>query len=60
MDLKKLKGMNWVGNIYQKFEAICQEVDDIVNQVIMKEKKNPKKEDLKCFWTSINFVAAAT
>lgn len=36
MDLKKLKGMNWVGNIYQKFEAICQEVDDIVNQDTIK------------------------
>ncbi|BFG29091.1 hypothetical protein CerSpe_153650 [Prunus speciosa] len=36
MDLKKLKGMNWVGNIYQKFEAICQEVDDIVTQDTIK------------------------
>lgn len=35
MDLK-FKGPNWVGNIYQKFEAICNEVDDIVKQVIRK------------------------
>ncbi|XP_016648541.1 PREDICTED: uncharacterized protein LOC103326075 isoform X2 [Prunus mume] len=40
MDLKKLKGMNWVGNIYQKFEAICQEVDDIVNQDTIKYVEN--------------------
>ncbi|XP_057475002.1 uncharacterized protein LOC130763074 isoform X2 [Actinidia eriantha] len=29
MDLK-FKGAAWVGNIYQRFEAICQEVDDFV------------------------------
>ena len=30
MDVK-FKGI--VGNIYQKFEAVCQEVDDIVSKV---------------------------
>ena len=34
MDLKS-KGRTWVGNIYHKFEAICQEVDDFVNKVFI-------------------------
>jgi len=33
MDLR-FKNNNWVGNIYQKFEAVCLEVDDIVGQVL--------------------------
>lgn len=32
MDLKH-KGITWVGNFFQKLEAVCQEVDDIVNKV---------------------------
>lgn len=32
MDFKS-DGMAWVDNIYQKFEAICQEVDGIMIQV---------------------------
>jgi hypothetical protein len=32
MDLNH-KGITWVGNLYQKFEAVCQEVDDIVSKV---------------------------
>ncbi|XWS15828.1 hypothetical protein CRYUN_Cryun34aG0035100 [Craigia yunnanensis] len=28
----KSKGIAWVGNIYQKFEAMCMEVDDVVCQ----------------------------
>lgn len=39
MDLK-FKGPNWVGNIYQKFEAICNEVDDIVKQDTIKYVEN--------------------
>lgn len=35
MDLK-FKGKKWVGNIYQKFEAICHEVDDFVSQDTVK------------------------
>ncbi|XP_022937199.1 uncharacterized protein LOC111443565 isoform X1 [Cucurbita moschata] len=31
MDLKH-KGISWVGNMFQKFEAVCQEVDNIINQ----------------------------
>lgn len=34
MDLKH-KGISWVGNMFQKFEAVCQEVDNIINQVIL-------------------------
>ncbi|XP_022777316.1 uncharacterized protein LOC111318704 isoform X2 [Durio zibethinus] len=32
----KSKGIAWVGNIYQKFEAMCMEVDDIVCQETLK------------------------
>ncbi|KAK7313121.1 hypothetical protein VNO77_37549 [Canavalia gladiata] len=39
MDLK-VKRINWVGNIYQKFEAVCQEVDDIVGQDAVKYLEN--------------------
>nr|CAN66610.1 hypothetical protein VITISV_017557 [Vitis vinifera] len=39
MDLK-FKGIAWVGNIYQKFEAICQEVDNIVSQDPVKYVEN--------------------
>ncbi|XP_068338062.1 chitinase-like protein PB1E7.04c [Pyrus communis] len=40
MDFMKLKSINWVGNIYQKFETICQEVDGIVNQDTIKYVEN--------------------
>lgn len=39
MDLKS-KGRTWVGNIYHKFEAICQEVDDFVNKDTIKYVEN--------------------
>ncbi|CDP05988.1 unnamed protein product [Coffea canephora] len=39
MDLKS-KGRTWVGNIYHKFEAICQEVDDFVNKDTSKYVEN--------------------
>lgn len=32
MDLKH-NGITWVGNFFQKLEAVCQEVDDIVSKV---------------------------
>ena len=43
MDFKS-DGISWVGNIYQKFEAICQEVDGIMIQVciIFLVKARPK------------------
>ncbi|KAL2326787.1 hypothetical protein Fmac_020214 [Flemingia macrophylla] len=39
MDLN-FQHINWVGNIYQKFEAVCQEVDDIVGQDAVKYLEN--------------------
>ncbi|KAJ1400830.1 hypothetical protein SESBI_29266 [Sesbania bispinosa] len=39
MDLK-VKRINWMGNIYHKFEAVCQEVDDIVGQDAVKYFEN--------------------
>ncbi|KAK7257168.1 hypothetical protein RIF29_30946 [Crotalaria pallida] len=35
MDLN-FKRVNWVGNICQKFEAVCHEVDNVVNQNAIK------------------------
>ncbi|OIW06075.1 hypothetical protein TanjilG_29831 [Lupinus angustifolius] len=35
MDLK-FKHINWVGNICQKFEAVCQEVDNVVSKNAVK------------------------
>ncbi|XP_042520608.1 uncharacterized protein LOC122094056 isoform X2 [Macadamia integrifolia] len=39
MDLNT-KGITWVGNLYQKFEAICLEVEDIVCQETTKIVEN--------------------
>ncbi|KAL3508743.1 hypothetical protein ACH5RR_028144 [Cinchona calisaya] len=39
MDLK-IKGRTWVGNIYHKFETICQEVDDFVTKDTLKYVEN--------------------
>ncbi|XP_028087191.1 uncharacterized protein LOC114287936 [Camellia sinensis] len=39
MDLK-FQGKRWVGNIFQKFEAMCQEVDDFVSQDTVKYVEN--------------------
>ncbi|XP_075506555.1 uncharacterized protein LOC142543277 isoform X1 [Primulina tabacum] len=35
-----LKGKSWVGSIYQKFEAICQEVDNFVSKDTVKFVEN--------------------
>lgn len=35
-----LKGKSWVGSIYHKFEAICQEVDDFVSKDTVKFVEN--------------------
>lgn len=35
MDLKH-KGITWVGSFYQKFEAMCQDMDDIVSKDTVK------------------------
>lgn len=39
MDLKH-KGISWVGNMFQKFEAVCQEVDNIISQDKVKYVEN--------------------
>ncbi|KAG5254778.1 hypothetical protein OIU76_019445 [Salix suchowensis] len=39
MDLKS-KGMAWAGNIYQKFETMCHEVDNVVNKDTFKFVEN--------------------
>eukprot|EP00257_Ricinus_communis_P019058 XP_015577932.1 inner centromere protein A isoform X1 [Ricinus communis] len=39
MDFKS-KGIAWVGDIYQRFETICHEVDNIVNQDPVKYVEN--------------------
>ncbi|XP_008463725.2 uncharacterized protein LOC103501804 isoform X1 [Cucumis melo] len=39
MDLKH-KGISWVGNMFQKFEAVCLEVDNIINQDKVKYVEN--------------------
>lgn len=28
-----MKGISWVGNVYQKFEAMCLEVEENIYQV---------------------------
>lgn len=48
MDSEKtmdFKGMRWVGNVYQKFEAMCLEVEEIIVQV-----KICFSCDLSFFW----------
>lgn len=40
MDAKDLKGISWVGNIYQKFEAMCLEVEEIMYQDTVKYVEN--------------------
>eukprot|EP00261_Vitis_vinifera_P011997 XP_002283041.3 PREDICTED: uncharacterized protein LOC100246901 isoform X2 [Vitis vinifera] len=55
MDLK-FKGIAWVGNIYQKFEAICQEVDNIVSQDPVKYVENQVQtgcESMKKFCSDV-------
>ncbi|KAK4576983.1 hypothetical protein RGQ29_027485 [Quercus rubra] len=39
MDLNR-KGITWVGNFFQKLEAVCQEVDDIVSKDTVKYVEN--------------------
>lgn len=53
MDLKS-KGMAWAGDIYQKFEIMCHEVDNVV------KKAHPfmhpeHKHDLGISYTSTSF-----
>ncbi|XP_050247756.1 uncharacterized protein LOC126695148 isoform X4 [Quercus robur] len=39
MDLNR-RGISWVGNFFQKLEAVCQEVDDIVSKDTVKYVEN--------------------
>uniref|UniRef100_A0A5B7B857 Uncharacterized protein n=1 Tax=Davidia involucrata TaxID=16924 RepID=A0A5B7B857_DAVIN len=55
MDLK-FKGRTLAGNIYQKFEAMCQEVDDFVSQDTVKYVENQVQtvgENVKKFCSDV-------
>ncbi|TKY66445.1 suppressor protein SRP40 [Spatholobus suberectus] len=55
MDLR-IQRINWVGNIYQKFEAVCQEVDDIVGQDAVKYLENQVQnvgDSVKKFYSGV-------
>ncbi|XP_020224508.1 uncharacterized protein LOC109806497 isoform X2 [Cajanus cajan] len=55
MDLN-FQNINWVGNIYQKFEAVCQEVDDIVSQDAVKYLENHVQnvgDNVKKFYSGV-------
>ncbi|KAL9297969.1 hypothetical protein ACSQ67_023865 [Phaseolus vulgaris] len=55
MDLR-FKNNNWVGNIYQKFEAVCLEVDDIVGQDAVKYLENQVQnvgDSVKKFYSGV-------
>uniref|UniRef100_A0A2P2KSJ5 Uncharacterized protein n=1 Tax=Rhizophora mucronata TaxID=61149 RepID=A0A2P2KSJ5_RHIMU len=55
MDLK-LKGIAWVGNMCQKFETICHEMDNIVSQDAVKYVENQVQavgENVKRFCTDV-------
>ncbi|CAJ1978505.1 unnamed protein product [Sphenostylis stenocarpa] len=55
MDLR-FKNINWVENICQKFETVCQEVDDIVCQDAVKYLENQVQnvgDSVKIFYSGI-------
>ncbi|XP_022753347.1 uncharacterized protein LOC111301720 isoform X3 [Durio zibethinus] len=55
MDLK-YKGIGWVGGIYQKFETLCHEVDNIVNQDTVKYVENQAQsvgKSMKRFYSDV-------
>lgn len=55
MDLK-IKGISWAGNFYQKFEKVCNEVDNIVNQEAVKYVENQVQsvgENMKKFYSGV-------
>ncbi|XVF18717.1 hypothetical protein REPUB_Repub11eG0046900 [Reevesia pubescens] len=52
----KFKGIGWVGGIYQKFETLCHEVDNIVNQDIVKYVENQAQsvgKSMKRFYSDV-------
>ncbi|GLU18089.1 hypothetical protein SLE2022_344080 [Rubroshorea leprosula] len=55
MDLKS-KGISWAGNFYQKFEKVCHEVDNIVNQEAVKYVENQVQsvgKNMKKFYSNV-------
>ncbi|GAB4849406.1 hypothetical protein Ancab_004203 [Ancistrocladus abbreviatus] len=51
----KVTGRSWVGNLYQKFEAICHEVDDVVSKDTVKYVENHVQtvgENVKKFYSN--------
>ncbi|MBA0812008.1 hypothetical protein Gohar_026006 [Gossypium harknessii] len=62
---KKAKGIAWVGNLYQKFEAMCMEVDDMVCQETLRYVENQLQtvgSNVKQFCTELmqDLVASST
>ncbi|KAG4124308.1 hypothetical protein ERO13_D10G032200v2 [Gossypium hirsutum] len=62
---KKAKGIAWVGNLYQKFEAMCIEVDDMVCQETLRYVENQLQtvgSNVKQFCTELmqDLVASST
>lgn len=52
----KFKGIGWVGGIYQKFETLCHEVDNIVNQDTVKYVENQAQnvgKSMKRFYSDV-------
>lgn len=51
-----VKGINWVGNIYQKFEAMCLEVEEVMYQDTVKYVENQVQnvgESVKKFYSDV-------
>lgn len=36
MVIMDFKGVSWVGDVYQKFEAMCVEAEEIICEVLFK------------------------
>ncbi|KAE8692264.1 Fiber Fb32-like protein isoform 3 [Hibiscus syriacus] len=52
----KIKGIGWVGGIYRKFETLCHEMDNIVNQDTVKYAENQGKsvgKSMKRFYSDV-------
>ncbi|XP_028763699.1 uncharacterized protein LOC114721972 [Neltuma alba] len=52
----KFKGITWVGDFYQKFEEVCQEVDDIVGKDAVKYLGNQVQnvgDSVKRFYSDV-------
>ncbi|XVF04318.1 hypothetical protein REPUB_Repub05bG0072300 [Reevesia pubescens] len=52
----KFKGIGWVGGMYQKFETLCHEVDNIVNQDTVKYVENQAQsvgKSMKRFYSDV-------